>query len=64
MKSKWLRSALRYSRKAVGFALLLTACGSTAFAGPVPEIDAGSLASAATLLVGGVLMLADRYRRN
>jgi hypothetical protein len=30
---------------------------------PAPEIDAGSLASAVTLLVGGAFMLTDRIRR-
>ena len=30
---------------------------------PVPEIDAGSMAGALTLLVGGVLALTDRVRR-
>ena len=29
-----------------------------------PEIDPGSIAGAAALLVGGIAMLADRFRRS
>jgi hypothetical protein len=30
---------------------------------PVPEIDLGTLRATGTLLVGGLLVLADRFRR-
>jgi hypothetical protein len=50
-------------RKSLGFALVLTAMGSVAFAAPaVPEIDAGSAASAVTLLCAGALMLKNKFR--
>ncbi len=38
-----------------------TTSGSTA--GGVPEIDAGSMISALTLLTGGVLMITDKFRK-
>lgn len=55
-----------------GLALVLAATTSVAFAqtastggttSGVPEIDPGSMASAVTLLCGGVLMLTDKIRR-
>jgi hypothetical protein len=47
-----------------GLMMVLTAIGSSAAAVDVaPEIDAGSLGSAVTLLVGGAMMLTDRIRR-
>lgn len=56
-----------------GLALVMAATASVAHAqsastvtssgGSVPEVDAGSLASAVTLLCGGVLMLTDKIRR-
>jgi hypothetical protein len=54
------------SSKALGLGLVLTAVSGVALANPgfpTPEIDAGSLASAVTLLVGGAFMLSDRIRR-
>jgi hypothetical protein len=39
-----------------------TASGSSA-AGGVPEIDAGSMISALTLLTGGFLMITDKFRK-
>jgi hypothetical protein len=52
---------------ATAFILLVwagTAHATTpALGGGVPEIDAGSIASAMTLLFGGVLLLTDRYGR-
>jgi hypothetical protein len=47
-------------------ALALGAMTGVAFAGgplPAPEIDPGSMASALTLLVGGLLALKGRVRR-
>ena len=44
-----------------GLAHAQTASGSTA--GGVPEIDAGSMISALTLLTGGVLMITDKFRK-
>jgi len=46
--------------------LVLTAAAGRALAHDTchaPEIDAGSLASAVTLVTGGLLVLADRLRR-
>ncbi len=56
-------------RKAGGLLLVLAALASPATAawcdGPMgaPEIDPGALTSALTLLAGGALVLADRFRR-
>ena len=49
-----------------GLLLVMHACASSAAAiplPPAPEIDAGSLASALTLLTGGLLILTDRLRK-
>jgi nitrate reductase gamma subunit len=51
----------------VGFALMLTIGSSSVqaavqIAADTPEIDAGSAASALTLLIGGALLLRDRLR--
>ena len=47
-----------------GLLLAWTACASTAYATPmIPEIDPGSMSSALTLLMGGLLVLAGRHRR-
>lgn len=50
-----------------GLALIVTAFHGSAFAGPgpqtpVPAIDPGSIASALTLLTGGVMMMTERRR--
>ncbi len=53
-------------RRALGVALVVAACATSAQAGgslPAPEIDPGSLASALTLLTGGFLLVTDRLRR-
>ncbi len=51
----------------VGMFLVLAGMAATAYAGgpapPTPEIDPGSVASAVSLLAGGALLLADRFRR-
>jgi hypothetical protein len=39
-----------------------TASGSSGSSGAAPEIDPGSMASALTLLCGGVLMMTDKLR--
>lgn len=47
--------------------IILTGFAGPAFAGgglPTPEIDPGSIASAMTLLSGGMLILADRRQRS
>jgi hypothetical protein len=54
------------SKMTAGLLLVLTATSGVCLADgapPAPEIDAGSLASAVTLLVGGAFMLTDRIRR-
>jgi hypothetical protein len=55
-------------RQVLGGLMVLTAVASPALAntchmGHVPEIDPGMLTSALTMLVGGALMVADRFRR-
>jgi hypothetical protein len=52
-------------RKAVGLGLVVAALSSSASAGApaVPEIDAGSMASAFALLSSGILILINRSRR-
>src|SRR5579871_4641012 len=56
--------ALASCRKAGGLLLVLTAVATPASAQcMVPEVDPGSLSSAVVLLVGGALILADRFRR-
>lgn len=52
-------------KRALGGLLMLTAMGSAAFAGGVvPEIDAGSMCAAVTLLVGGALLLSAGREQN
>lgn len=56
--------AFSVTKKALGFALILTAIAPAAFAQTralAPEIDAGTAASALTLLVGGAMLLKDRF---
>jgi hypothetical protein len=52
------------AQKTLGFALVLSAMASVAMAVPVPapEIDAGSAASAVTLLLAGAAMLKSKFR--
>ena len=56
----------------VGLALILGTTASVSYAqsassggsgGAAPEIDAGSMISALTLLTGGVLMITDKFRK-
>jgi hypothetical protein len=58
--SRWLRSS-------VGLSLILLGLAGPVYAGAplpgVPEIDPGSLAGAAALLAGGLLMITDRLGR-
>jgi len=62
-------TAFRAMRMVCGLALVMMACGGAALArglqapSPVPEIDPGSIKAALTLLGGGVLLMADRFRR-
>jgi hypothetical protein len=53
--------------KAGGLLLVLAGVASPAWAdhchNMAPAIDPGALTSAATLLIGGALVLADRFRR-
>lgn len=60
---KWL--ACTAVPKACGLMLLVTATAGTARADLTftPELNPGSLASAMTLLAGGLLMFTDRIRR-
>jgi hypothetical protein len=59
------------SVKFAGLALVLTSTATLAHAqtasvstaGGVPEIDAGSMISALTLLTGGFLMITDKFRK-
>ncbi len=61
------------SVKFAGLALVLAASATVAHAqsassgggsgGAAPEIDAGSMISALTLLTGGVLMITDKFRK-
>ena len=48
--------------KTLGFALLLIGSAVSAFATAVPEIDAGSAASAITLLAGAALVIRGRRK--
>ncbi len=54
------------ARQTLGFALMLAALSGIAYAQQshpdAPEIDAGSAASALTLLIGGAMLLKDRLR--
>jgi hypothetical protein len=46
-----------------GFAHAQSASGGSSGGAGVPEIDAGSMISALTLLTGGVLMITDKFRK-
>ncbi len=57
--------ALRAAAVAAGFLCVLAGLSGLAAAGagvPVPEMDAGSMVSAMTLLSGGMLILAGRRK--
>ena len=63
--SKGLRAGLRAFVATAGLFLLWSGLSGQAQAlEPVPEIDAGSLTSALTLLTGGLLLLSGRPRRS
>ena len=56
--------ALRVASFGLGLALMVSAVAGSARADfSVPEVDPGSMASALTLLTGGVLTLTGRVRR-
>jgi hypothetical protein len=59
------RRIIALVRDAIGFALVLTAVSTGAFAQtqPAPEIDPGSMISGLTLLAGGFMILTNRARR-
>ncbi len=61
-----VRNLLHYAVLGV-FSFAVWNLASVAMADPlppsVPEIDGGSMASAVALVLGGVAMLTDRYRR-
>jgi hypothetical protein len=68
MSSNWFLGSMtrvaRLTRKGCGLALAFVAFSGTAWALPTsPEIDPGSAVSSLALLVGGVMLLRDRYRR-
>ena len=59
-----MKSALRAAALAAGFVCVFASLSGMAAAVPVvtPEIDAGSMASALTLLSGGLLILTGRRK--
>jgi hypothetical protein len=57
---KYLSHALVFVAACLMFTLAL---GGVALAGPVPELDPGTATSGVALLVGGALLLIERYRR-
>jgi hypothetical protein len=75
VRRRFLMSSLtRWIRFTLGAGLVLTAFSTAAWAQSavpsvpvpvpvVPEIDAGSMAGAMTLLTGAVLLLTDRRRK-
>jgi hypothetical protein len=64
MKTSRITNALRAASLAAGFLCVLAGLSGTvaATAGPTPEIDAGSMASALTLLSGGLLIITGRRK--
>jgi hypothetical protein len=73
---KFINSFATKSVKIAGLALVMAATAGLAHAqsasggsggggssGGVPEIDAGSMISALTLLTGGVLLVSDKFRK-
>lgn len=44
-------------------AMLTLALSGVAHAAPLPELDPGTASSGVALLVGGALLLVERYRR-
>jgi len=63
MRTSRITSALRAASLAAGFLCVLAGLsGQAAAVDVVPEIDAGSMASALTLLSGGLLIIAGRRK--
>jgi len=64
MRTSRITSALRAASLAAGFLCVLAGLSGLAAADivGVPEIDAGSMASALTLLSGGLLIIAGRRK--
>jgi len=63
MRTSRITSALRAASLAAGFLCVLAGLSVQAAADvTVPEIDAGSMASALTLLSGGLLIIAGRRK--
>lgn len=61
---KWISKGGTLATKAFGFALVLSALSTSAWAVPVsPELDPGMAMSAMALLGGGLAMIAGRRRR-
>jgi hypothetical protein len=67
MKTNGVRYLVRSGRFVLAAGLLVLGLGGSAVAGvslhPGPEIDAGSMAAAVTLLGGAVLVVTNRVRR-
>jgi hypothetical protein len=60
-----VRKLFQLSGLAMVFAVTATVANAqtaVASGGAAPEIDAGSMISALTLLTGGVLMITDKFR--
>ncbi len=64
MTTSGITSALRAASLAAGFLCVFIGLVGVAAATPtpVPEMDAGSMASALTLLSGGLLILTGRHK--
>ena len=63
-----MRNTGRTLAVGVFYSLLLAASAGTAYAGAttvasVPEIDSGSMAAAAGILIGGYLLIVSKFRR-
>lgn len=64
--SRLVLKSFRAASTACGFALLVTALSTVAVAGgpKAPEIDPGSMSSAVTLLIGGLMLMTGRRRKS
>lgn len=58
-----MRKAFRISAVAVFFVLGICAAARADFGFDVPEIDAGMAPAALSVLTGGILILANKFRR-
>lgn len=68
MQTMWMKKVTAASMWLGGLALVLAASSRLALAGPpplvsAPEIDPSSIQAALMLLGGGVMLVADRFRR-